>query len=315
MTNPNDAIGTNAGLGGRTSPNAFNDGLAAWSRGIMSGWACSPKSGMTVQLGGDGSSRDVAVAEDNAGNRTTINNRSGAPVDITIGGAPATGSRIDSIVAYVENPAQASSTDVDYAPASGIIAVQGAASGSPSAPTEANIRTAITADGADGTSAYYVVLADITVGQGVTTIGSGVIAAGPASKTAFEQSLVAQGVVLAKREVIYYNNGTIATGNVQISKALSNFDYFEVEFRASTNQSGEPRVQIFPSSMSLITLTHDHAGGSNTMYANYLSYTISGTTLTRGNAYQKAYASSALSTSGSTGSGIVKITGIKYIAL
>ena len=121
--------------------------------------------------------------------------------------------------------------------------------------------------------------------------------------------------MLAKREVIYYNNGTIATGNVQISKALSNFDYFEVEFRASTNQSGEPRVQIFPSSMSLITLTHDHAGGSNTMYANYLSYTISGTTLTRGNAYQKAYASSALSTSGSTGSGIVKITGIKYIAL
>ena len=55
MTNPNDAIGTNAGLGGRTSPNAFNDGLAAWSRGIMSGWACSPKSGMTVQIGGDDS--------------------------------------------------------------------------------------------------------------------------------------------------------------------------------------------------------------------------------------------------------------------
>ena len=178
MTNPNNAIGTNAGFGGRTSPNALNDNLTAWTRGVISGWACSPKSGMIVQIGGSGSERDVAVAEDNAGNKTTINNRNGSPVDITLSGASSTGNRIDSIVAYVDNPAQGTSSDVDYAPACGIIAVKGTVSSNPSAPTNSQIRTAITADGANGTAAYYVVLANITVGQGVTTIGSGAIAQG-----------------------------------------------------------------------------------------------------------------------------------------
>lgn len=179
MTNPNDAVGTNAGFNGRTTPNAFNDVLATLSRGVLSGWTCSPKSGMTVQLGGSGTTRDVAIAEDNAGNKTTINNRLGTPVEITLGGAPSTGNRIDSIVAYVENPQSGTgSTDVDFPSQVGIIAVQGTAAGTPTAPNEATIRTAITADGATGTSAYYVVLANITVGQGVTTIGSGSIAAG-----------------------------------------------------------------------------------------------------------------------------------------
>lgn len=178
MTNPNNAIGTNAGFGGRTSPNALNDNLAAWTRGVISGWACSPKSGMIVQIGGSGSDRDVAVAEDNAGNKTSINNRNGSPVDITLSGASSTGNRIDSIVAYVDNPAQGTSSDVDYAPACGIIAVKGTVSSNPSAPTNAQIRTAITADGANGTAAYYVVLANVTVGQGVTAIGSGAIAQG-----------------------------------------------------------------------------------------------------------------------------------------
>lgn len=187
MTNPNNAIGTNAGFGGRTSPNALNDNLAAWTRGVLSGWACSPKTGMVIQIGGSGGARDVAIAEDNAGNKTTINNRSGSPVEITLPGASSTGNRIDSIVAYVDNPAQGTSSDVDYAPACGIIAVKGTVSSNPSAPTNAQIRSAITADGANGTAAYYVVLANITVGQGVTTIGSGAIAQG--AKAALSQFL------------------------------------------------------------------------------------------------------------------------------
>lgn len=179
MTNPDQTVGTNAGFDGRTTPNAMNDILGAFSRGRISGWACSPKSGMTVQLGGDGTTRDVAIAEDNAGNRLTINNRTATPVEITIAGAPATGNRIDSIVAYIANPPTgAGATSVDFPDAVGIIAVSGTAAGTPSAPNEATIRDAITADGASGASAYYVVLANITVGQGVTTIGSGVISAG-----------------------------------------------------------------------------------------------------------------------------------------
>lgn len=178
MTNPNDAIGTNAGFKGHTSPNAFNDVLASLSRGVLSGWECAPKSGMTVQIGGNGSDRDVAIAEDNAGNRTSINNRSGSAVDVTLDGAPVANNRIDAIVAYVENPAQSNTSDVDFAVACGIIAVKGTVASSPVQPTDAQIRTAITADGGTGTNAYYVILATITVGTGVTTIGSGVITQG-----------------------------------------------------------------------------------------------------------------------------------------
>lgn len=178
MTNPNNAVGTNAAYGGRTSVNAFNDDLTIYSRGILSGWACSPKSGMTVQIGGNGADRDAAVAEDNAGNKTSINNISGSPIDVTIPAAPATNNRIDLIVAYADNPPSGTSTVVDNPAACGIIVVSGTAASSPTAPTNAAIRSAITADGATGSTAYYVILAKIRVGTGVTTIGSGVITQG-----------------------------------------------------------------------------------------------------------------------------------------
>ena len=67
---------------------------------------------------------------------------------------------------------------MDNPAACGIIVVSGTAASSPTAPTNAAIRSAITADGASGSTAYYVVLAQIRVGTGVTTIGSGVITQG-----------------------------------------------------------------------------------------------------------------------------------------
>lgn len=177
-SNPNNAIGTNGAYGGRTSVNAFNDVLGALSRGVISGWACSPNSGMTVSLGGDGTTRDVAVAEDNAGNRTTVNNISGSPVNVTIDSAPAVNSRIDLIVAYVDNPPQGVTTTADNPQACGIIAVKGTASSTPVAPNDSAIRTAITGDGASGTTAYYVILAQILVTSGTTDIVAGNITAG-----------------------------------------------------------------------------------------------------------------------------------------
>lgn len=170
MTNPSNAVGTNAAYAGRTSANAFNDDLAPYSRGVLSGWGCTPSSGLTVALGGDGSTRDVAVAEDNAGNKTTINNISGAPVEVTLSAAPGANSRIDAIVAYVDNPPQGSATIADNYEACGLIPVSGTAAASPTAPTDSQIRSAITADGASGTTAYYVVLATITIPAGTTDI-------------------------------------------------------------------------------------------------------------------------------------------------
>jgi hypothetical protein len=205
MTNPNNAIGTNGAFDGRTSPNALNDLTAAFTRGIVSGWNCSPKSGMTVQLGGSASVRDVALAEDNAGDKLTINNRSGAPVEVTLAGAPATNNRIDAIVAYVDNPSTGDGTTTDNPTACGIIAVSGTVAANPTAPTETQIRSAITTDGATGGVAYYVVLATIRVGTNVTSIGSGVITQGQASKT----------------DLIEIQDGSISTPKIQNAAVTS----------------------------------------------------------------------------------------------
>lgn len=172
MTNPNNAVGTNGAYGGRTSVNAFNDGLALYtSRGVLSGWEVSPDSGMTVTIGG-GSVRDVAVAEDAAGNRTTVNNISGSPISVTLEGAPSSGKRIDLIVGYVDNPPQGTDSDVDNPGTVGLITVSSAAASTPTVPTDSAIRSAITADGAAGSTAYYAVLGQLTITAGTTDIDS-----------------------------------------------------------------------------------------------------------------------------------------------
>lgn len=171
MTNPGNAIGTNGAYGGRTSVNALNDALAGYTRGILSGWKVVPNTGLTVALGGDGVTRDVAIAEDANGNRTTINNRSGQPVDVTISEAPAVGQRVDVIVAYVQNPPEGTTTEADNPAACGMIVIEGSvAASAPTAPTEEEIRSAITADGASGATAYYVTMATISVTEGMTDI-------------------------------------------------------------------------------------------------------------------------------------------------
>lgn len=224
MTNPGNAVGTNAAYGGRTSVNAFNDGLAAYSRGILSGWACEPDTGMTVSLGGDSSIRDVAIAEDNAGNKTTINNISGSPVNVTLTAAPGANSRIDAIVAYVDNPAQGASTVADNPSACGIIAVAGIAAADPSEPSDNAIRTAITADGASGPTAYYVVLATVTVANGTTDLTSGDITAGSISKTTVESAIQTYlNLSNFTSPTVSVTNGTINVGQTSISCA-SNAD-------------------------------------------------------------------------------------------
>lgn len=176
MTNPDNALGTNGAFGGRTSVNAFNDVLATFDgAGIVSGFEVEPDTGMTVNVGGSGTVRDVAVAEDPFGNRTTVDNISGDPIPVTIDTASTTTARIDSIVAYVNSPANASDTSVDNPTVCGIISVNGTSGG---APLDAAIRTAITADGGTGSTAYYVVIANVSVPANTTTITSGLISAG-----------------------------------------------------------------------------------------------------------------------------------------
>lgn len=197
MTNPDNAIGTNGAYSGRTSVDAFNDDLSAYSRGIMSGWSCVVSTGLTVALGGVNGVRDVAVATDNNGNNTTINNISASPVPMTISAAPATNSRIDLIVAYVDNPPEGVSTTADNPAACGIIVVKGTANASPVEPDDSEIRTAITADGASGTTAYYVILASITISAGTTDLDASNITAG--SMAVFNNGLIQDGSITASK--------------------------------------------------------------------------------------------------------------------
>lgn len=178
MTNPNNAVGTNGAFGGRTSVNAFNDIMGAFqSRGVLSGWGISPSSGMTVSVGGNGTTRDVAVAEDASGNKTSVNNISGAPILVTLDSAPASNSRYDAIVAYVDKPPVSSATQ-DNPECCGIIPVTGTSSSSPAYPDDNTIRSAITADGASGATAYYAILGYVLVASGTTSITSAMITGG-----------------------------------------------------------------------------------------------------------------------------------------
>lgn len=242
MSNPNNAVGTNAAYDGRTSVNAFNDDLSVYSRGVMSGWSCVPSSGLVVALGGDGNTRDVAVAQDNAGNKTTINNISGSPISVTIPAAPASNSRIDLIVAYVDNPPVGASTTADNPTACGLIVVSGTAAANPTQPSENDIRTAITGDGASGATAYYVILAVITIASGTTTLTSSNIANGSVSTLNvnnlnfaglnfgnYSTSEVNTGFTWVDGKYIYkksiYVSGLPNTaGSIQIAHGISNLD-------------------------------------------------------------------------------------------
>ena len=240
-SNPDNAIGTNGAYGGRTSVNAANDVLGLFqSRGVLSGWAASPSTGLTISLGGDGSTRDVAIAEDNAGNKTTINNISQDPVNVTIPAAPASNSRIDLVVAYVDNPPQGESTELDNPGACGLIVVSGTAASTPVAPTDGEIRTAITADGATGAQAYYVVLASVTIPNGTTSITSEMLSTYQlaASKTVVTEFTWGVQVELTRIGNMVYANTRSQTNNVfpQSSGGYTGAETVPAGFRPSVTR-------------------------------------------------------------------------------
>lgn len=285
MTNPNNAIGTNGAYGGRTSVNAFNDNLAIYQgRGILSGFAVSPNAGMSVAIGGNGTTRDVAIAEDNIGNKTTINNISESPVVLNIAGAPASNSRIDAIVAYVDNPAQGIATETDNPSACGLIDVQGAVSASPSRPDENAIRTAITADGASGTTAYYVVLGYITIANGTTDITSEMINQG--NKVSIGDNLVgsnavADGAISSAKinaTTLFTSQAGQGLGSFTLSDAIENYTKLEIEYADVNGTRGLKSFRVVPGSTNQITLTTFQPGfGDAAFYVQSALVAFSGT--------------------------------------
>ena len=252
MTNPDNALGTNGAFGGRTSVNAFNDVLATFDgAGIVSGFAVAPDTGMTVEVGGSGTTRDVAVAEDPFGNRTTVDNISGDPIPVTIDTASTTTARIDSIVAYVNSPANASDTTTDNPTACGIISVNGTSGG---APLDAAIRTAITADGGTGSTAYYVVIANVSVPANTTTITSGLISAGKSINLSNVATTGSNGLMSGADKLKLDNGDVISTTEQRIGQWTDGKPLYRKAIPTQTpaTQSTTTAVATFDSTYNIV---------------------------------------------------------------
>lgn len=228
FTNPGSAVGTNGAYRGRTSVNAFNDILSVFNgRGIIKGWPCVPAGGLTLNLGGSALIRDVAVAENDLGQRTTINNISNQPIPVTLDEAPTLGGRIDVIVAFVNNPPDmpvVTPIPVDNPDVCGLIVVKGNVSNNPVVPDETMIRAAITADGAAGSTAYYVVLGTVAVPAGVTTITPQLITQG--TMASIGATSIADGTITTQKLADGAVTGAkIADGTIE----SSNMDWTTVQ--------------------------------------------------------------------------------------
>lgn len=176
MTNPDNIVRVRARNGGRASVYEANGWCQAYGPGILDGTGVvqNTSANMTVLVGGSSSKPDVLIAENPSGYKIALDLVGQQPVTIT---APASNSRISAIVAYTDDLALESTEDtVTGSPAScGLIVVNGSSSASPSAPTDTQIRNAITSDGATGSQASYAVIATITVASNATTITDSLI--------------------------------------------------------------------------------------------------------------------------------------------
>ena len=96
-----------------------------------------------------------------------------------------------------------------------MIVASGTVASTPVKPTDAQIRTAITADGASGSTAYYVVIAYVTIANGTTDIDASMIEAG-------EQAIgIADGSITASK----MDFSTFGFGNYSTSETKTGFTW------------------------------------------------------------------------------------------
>ena len=136
-------------------------------RAYFSGFACTQTSpaGMSIQIGG-GDEVDSAAIFINS-DRAVLLSTDGTPQKVTIPTAPASGSRIDAVVSYIDTTSADAEAETPGTPEYvKTIVVSGTAASSPTAPTDAQIVSALPA----GANAKYYRWCDVKVAQGATTI-------------------------------------------------------------------------------------------------------------------------------------------------
>lgn len=174
MTNPNQAVRLHSRNSGRASVYEANMAFQIYDNGVLTGDGLVPNSDLTVSVAGSATAPAVVVASNASGYKIALDIVANVNLTLT---APADNTKIVAIIAYTDDLSVPSSeTDVTGNPEScGIIAVSGTASANPVAPTDAQIRAAITEDGATGSQASYATIALVTVASNTTTITDALI--------------------------------------------------------------------------------------------------------------------------------------------
>lgn len=120
--------------------------------------------GMSVRIGGESNIPDDLLIKDASGATFPVCNLSTQPVVATVATANSANPRIDSVVVYIDAAVSASQTSANNQNRTKITVVAGVPATSPSAPSASQIKAAV------GSNSPYVVLADIRVNRGVTSI-------------------------------------------------------------------------------------------------------------------------------------------------
>lgn len=232
MTNPDNIVRVRARNGGRASVYEANGWAQAYSDGLLEGNGVvqNTSADMSVLVGGSTTKPDVVLAKNPAGYKIALDLVGQQAVTLT---APASNSRISAIVAYTDDLSLSTDeTTTTGSPAScGLIVVNGTAGANPSAPTDAQIRSAITSDGATGSQASYAIIATVEVASSTTIITSSLITnnqatlgadkidfatLGGCTRYADRQTIPAgtetivlfPNSVISDSNIIEYNNGT-----------------------------------------------------------------------------------------------------------
>lgn len=181
-------------------------------RAYFSGFACTQTSpsGMSIQIGGgdDVDSAAIFISSD----RAVLLSTDGTPETVTIPTAPASGSRIDAVVSYIDtsdaDPESETPGTPEYVHT---IVVSGTAASSPSAPTDSQIVSALPA----GANSKYYRWCDVKVAASQTVItNSNITDRKPASPNVYLTTSDIQSIAdqrIAVTDDFYQTTTTTAT--------------------------------------------------------------------------------------------------------
>lgn len=177
FTNPGKIVRLRSRPNGRGSAYEANMWAQQHSDGLFSGRGVvrNTVADMNVLVGGTTDNPDVVLGKLPSGFLIALDIVGQQVIRIT---APSSNKRIASVVAYSDNIAlNSTDTNTTGSPSScGLIVVYGSTSATPVAPTESQIRQAVTQDGATGSQAVIAVIANITTESSTTTITDEMIA-------------------------------------------------------------------------------------------------------------------------------------------